>query len=88
MKHILRALAIVLAVSALSAAVVEGASAQIPGTGLTAFNTTTKTHETANLVITELKFPLFTVTAGSAPLTCEGNTYTGKTSGTEETPKV
>lgn len=87
MTRILKTLGLALvAVTALSAVMAAGASAQLAGTGLTAFNTTTKTHESATLSFTALKTGVARLTAGAAVATCEEETFSGKTSGTEETP--
>lgn len=88
MTRILKTFGLALvAMTALSAVMAAGASAQA-GTGLTTFNTTTKTHETANLNISRIVPSVFRVTAGSSELTCESETFSGTTSGTEETPKA
>lgn len=91
MTRILKTLSLALvAVAAMSAVMAAGASAgePLPGVGLTAFNTSTKTHESVNLNVTRNVATKFRVTPTSSELTCESEKYTGASSGTEETPKV
>jgi hypothetical protein len=88
MTRITKALVLALmATAAISAVMAAGASAQIPGTGLTTFNTTNKSHETAQLAISTKERTTIRATAGGTPSTCEEEKWTGTTSGTEETPK-